>query len=266
MGASRVISICADDFGIDLAVDEAILSLAAQHRLTGTSCLVDGVSFAASARALSQSSLQKGLHLNFTESLSTKGPVWSLKRLILLAYLQRLPIEQLRTGIGRQLDTFEARLNQAPDYIDGHQHIHQLPQLREALLEELALRYSGNPPWIRYTGAERVAGHGSWRAQLKPRLIAALGARDLRSLARSQGLTMNPGFTGVYDFKGGASTYARFVQHWLNLMQHGDSLMCHPALRSVPGDPLSEQRVAEYQVLSSPEMGEWLAQRNLRLA
>lgn len=268
MGMRKVISICADDFGQDQAIDSSIVELLASKSLSGTSCLVDGRSFQVSAASLRQAPGQKGLHLNFTERLTDSSQaIWPLKKLIVLAYLRRLPIEKIKASIAHQLDLFERHMQQVPDYIDGHQHVHQLPQIRELLLAQIEQRYAANPPWLRYTGAERInTPDGRSKATLKPRIIAALGATELARLAIAKRVTMNAAFTGVYDFSGGREAYAQWVQYWFSLMQHGDTMMCHPATQSVEGDVLGAQRVAEYEVLKSAQMRQWLAQHELTLA
>src|SRR3546814_19482765 len=69
------IVICADDFGMNPAIDAGILELAGARRLNATTCMALGPSFAASAPALAANpGLQAGLHLNFTESLGQPGP------------------------------------------------------------------------------------------------------------------------------------------------------------------------------------------------
>lgn len=267
MAKDRQISICADDFGMAPAVDAAVLELAQARRLSGTSCLVDGASFRQSAPALRQTHLQKGLHLNFTEFGSRPGVyAMPLKQVILTSLLHRLDSARVKASIARQCDEFEQALGQGPDYIDGHQHVHQLPMIREALLEEMERRYGGRMPWLRYTGAQRLGSAFSVGERFKARVIASLGADALASLAAAKGVTLNAGFTGVYDFKGGQARYARLMQAWLAAMLHGDSLMCHPALEALAGDPLGAQRLAEYQVLSGPDMARWLDQYSLCIA
>ncbi len=267
MAKDRQISICADDFGMAPAVDEAVLKLAQAQRLTGTSCLVDGDSFVQNAAALRQSTLQKGLHLNFTEFASQAGVyAMPLKQVILRSLLHRLDSEKVKSSVARQLDRFEEVMGQGPDYIDGHQHVHQLPMIREALLAEMERRYAASMPWLRYTGAQRLAVGFAFKDRFKAQIIAALGSKDLLRQARAKGVTLNTGFTGVYDFQGGKERYSALIQAWLAAMQHGDSLMCHPSLNTVAGDPVGAQRLAEYEVLSSPEMQQWLDQYSLRIA
>lgn len=267
MAKDRQISICADDFGMAPAVDEAILKLAQARRLTGTSCLVDGDSFVQNAPALRQSTLQKGLHLNFTEFASQAGVyAMPLKQVIIRSLLHRLDSQKVKDSVARQLDRFEEVMGQGPDYIDGHQHVHQLPMIREALLAEMERRYAASMPWLRYTGAQRLATGFAFKDRFKAQIIAGLGSRDLLRLARAKGATLNSSFTGVYDFQGGKERYSALVKAWLAVMQHGDSMMCHPSLSSVQDDPVGLQRQAEYEVLAGDEMQQWLDQYSLRIA
>jgi hypothetical protein len=89
----------------------------------------------------------------------------------------------------------------------------------------------------------------------KPRLIAALGAGGLRRLARAQGWMQNRHLLGVWDFAGDAQALLALVRGWLRDAKPGDLWMCHPAASTSPGDPIAAARVAEYQVLASPELG-----------
>src|SRR5690606_39317197 len=103
------IVICADDFGIDPAADEAILRLAELGRLNATSCLAEGPGFAGHASALRASGLQLGLHLNFTESIGGTVVHMPVSALILKAWLRRLPTAQVDAQIVR--DRKSTRLN-----------------------------------------------------------------------------------------------------------------------------------------------------------
>ncbi|MFX7329301.1 ChbG/HpnK family deacetylase, partial [Acinetobacter baumannii] len=81
----------------------------------------------------------------------------------------RLDASALRDEIATQCALFEDATGRAPDYVDGHQHVHQLPQIREALVEVLVARYTGRLPRLRIRGAR--IGDGD-----KPLFIAARGA------------------------------------------------------------------------------------------
>ncbi|WP_345797062.1 ChbG/HpnK family deacetylase [Castellaniella sp. MT123] len=260
----RRIVVCADDFGMNAAVDAGILSLATLGRLSATSLLVDGPTASRNVPALLDTPLQVGLHLNLTESFGQPGLCLPLRQLIQAAYLRRLPMAQVREGVHRQLDRFRVLTGRGPDYVDGHQHVHQLPGVRDALLQ--ALDADGDArPWIRDTGRPRMAGlPGGLR--FKAGVIAILGAAGLRRRARTGGYRQNPGFLGVYDFKGGIPAYETWMSRWLTACQDGDVLMCHPALGHEPTDALSSQRQAEYAVLAGARMGRWLTEYHLTIA
>ncbi|MCB5363513.1 ChbG/HpnK family deacetylase [Pusillimonas sp. CC-YST705] len=261
--AAKHIIICADDFGMNSAVNQGVLELARLGRLNATSCLVDGPQFGADAAALRDSGLSAGLHLNFTEPYPAAALIHPLGTLIRKAYLRRLNPRLLRDQIARQFDRYEDLMQQAPDFVDGHQHVHQLPQIREALLGELARRYAAHPPWLRCTTALPVTGLPlSYR--FKAAVIQTLGAGALGRLVKGR-LPLSRSLTGVYDFQGGEASYARLLKAWLSQMREGDLLMCHPASHIMQGDILGEQRVAEFRVLAAPETGQHLARLGLTL-
>ncbi len=279
--AGRII-VCADDFGMNPAIDQGVLELARLGRLNAASCLVDGPCFAADAQALRASGLQAGLHLNFTEPYPGMALAQPLAALIRQAYLRRLDMACVRGQIARQFDRFEDVMQRAPDFVDGHQHVHQLPWIRDALLAEMARRYGAGGqaspgladdpagtapafprPWLRGTRAPAQPGI-PWRHRAKAGVIQALGARALARRAAGR-FGMNRRFVGVYDFQGGGDVYAALLARWLEQMRAGDLLMCHPASHIMREDTLGEQRVAEFRVLAAPETGRHLARLGLVL-
>jgi predicted glycoside hydrolase/deacetylase ChbG (UPF0249 family) len=264
VGKKRIV-ICADDFGMNPGVDEAVLQLAALGRLSATSCMSGAPRFRADAAALAGSGLQTGLHLNFTEALGdARGLYLPLSRFIALAYLRRLDRARLRAQVCRQLDDFEDAMGRAPDFVDGHQHVHQLPQLRGELLAELERRYGERRPWLRYTGMRR-GGAGSAAFVVKAGIIELLGAHRFARMARRLGYAMNGGFLGVYGFQGGEPAYCTLLRGWLEHARDTDLLMCHPASRACEGDGLGAQRSAEFRVLAGDEMPAWLVACGLEL-
>ncbi len=241
--------VCADDFGMNQAANRAILALAHKRRLSATSCLVDGPFFEEGAAALGETLVQKGLHLNFTDDLGQPGLHQPLKALIRDAYLYRLDAGAVRLQIVRQLDRYEAVMGGPPDYVDGHLHVHQLPQIRDELIFELSRRYRDRPGfWIRSTMARRQPRLPR-RLRLKARIIQLLGARKLVKMAALQGFQTNAGFLGVYDFQGGAAAYARYLDGWLAAARSGDVMMCHPEQFFPTDTRIDPQRNAEYDAL-----------------
>jgi len=261
---TKRIVVCADDFGMNPAVNAGILSLAGMGRVNAASCLAQGPAFKSDAPALAQSGLQLGLHLNFTEPMGQSGLYLPLHRVIIQAYLRRLDAAQVRRQILRQLDSFETVLGRSPDFVDGHQHIHQLPQIREILVRELASRYSERRPWLRFTRTGSQSGV-TVPLRLKAQVIQWLGSRRLARLAQRHGFSLNPGFLGVYDFRGGHLLYRRLLRLWLRGAAEGDVLMCHPAAYSDASDALGAQRRAEFEVLASDQTGRWLEKYGVAL-
>jgi len=256
--------LCADDFGMSEAIDTGIIRLAEQGRLSAASCLSLGPTFARHAHALAGTGARMGLHLNFTESLGQPGLYLPLATLIRRAYARRLDVAVLRAQIQDQLEAFEAGLGRAPDFVDGHQHVHQLPQIRDVLLVALADRYAGQAlPWLRSTRMAALSGLPV-RQRAKAFVIQALGAAALGRNARRLGFHLNVRFAGVYDFRGGEPAFGRLLSSWLTQLQDGDLLMCHPAAHADAADPLGQQRLAEFKVLAGDDAGRWLEENRIQ--
>ncbi|NYT65506.1 ChbG/HpnK family deacetylase [Alcaligenaceae bacterium] len=258
------IMLCADDFGMNQAVNDGIVALAEQGRLSATSCLVGGPVFRSGTSALLASGLSSGLHLNFTESMGQAGLYMPVSSLIRRTMFRQLDVQQLRTQIDQQLDQYEDAMGQPPAFVDGHQHVHQFAQIRTELVQALNRRYTEHKPYLRYTWPANL--QDTPRAQqFKAYIIAALGARPFATLARQHGYSTNRNFLGVYDFEGGSQRYAALLSSWLQNAQDGDMVMCHPAASIQADDGLGVQRYAEFQVLSSPDLGCWLTAYGLSL-
>lgn len=198
-----------------------------------------------------------GLHLDLTESPLLPRTAKPLNHWIRDSFAHRLDARALRAEIRAQLDAFEQVIGRGPMYVDGHQHVHQLPVVRSELLAELHNRYGSFKPWLRSTRRVReplAVAHQTWRELVKPWVIERLGQRGLACLARRWGHPQNHRLLGVYDFRGGAPRYSRLLAAWFRAAGDGDLLMCHPSLTRQRGDPIVDARLAEFQVLSSDVM------------
>lgn len=105
-----LIRICADDFGISTGVSETILQLGYQRRLNSISVMTENSNFAryvSELRHLKSQSIEIGLHW-MSSSLKTSN-------------------RAVRASLTAQFHAFEASLKFAPDYIDSHRHVHQVP-------------------------------------------------------------------------------------------------------------------------------------------
>ena len=168
--------VCGDDFGMNADIDEAMISLAGLGRMSAVSCLTLGPTFQANAARLAMRDIDLGLHLNLTEALSDGAETMPpLSRLIMRAYAGRLDAAWVDAQLERQFDAFEAAFGRMPDYVDGHQHVHQLPVVRQRLLALLKRRYGGRMPWLRQTAPGMLSGI-PLKETFKAHVIGALGA------------------------------------------------------------------------------------------
>jgi predicted glycoside hydrolase/deacetylase ChbG (UPF0249 family) len=239
MSTNKRVVVCADDFGFSDVACEAAIELAAKGAISAVSCAVDGATATRHALALLAVSadVSLGLHFNLTE------PATAPMHASLGAWLWRAQITRsIDTGgvlaeLRRQLSLFETLFARPPDFVDGHQHVHQLHAIAPLLIEELSRRY-GMRVAVRSTLPLRFRG-------IKAGVIARLGGRQLRHLLHAQGLTTNADFAGVYDFSSRVP-YADRMQQWLASIGDLGLIMCHPE-RSTREQP--DARALEYMFL-----------------
>ena len=243
--------LCADDFAQSEAIDTAIIELIEKNRLTAASCMTLSPRWAESGKKLTASIRKKasiGLHLDFTHF----GDAISHLKLILLSFSRQLSKSRIKHMIHHQLDAFEATIGTAPDYVDGHQHVHQLPQIRDALFEVLLERYPNNLPWLRVAKPPISDG-------LKGLIIRILGSNAFERKAKALGFAYSGCLLGVYGFNGSSEDYLKRFKCWLtNINKHNATpvLMCHPALQMSHNeeDLIYLARVREFGVLASDEL------------
>ncbi|MBI3347153.1 MAG: ChbG/HpnK family deacetylase [Burkholderiales bacterium] len=265
----RRLSVCADDYGQGAAVDRGILALAQQGRITALSALVTPPRWPGAGSALHDARIEgvaTGLHFNLTEGQPLSAELrrdWPrfppLRALIAQALGGRLSAGlggALAAEFQAQLQRFVDVSGRAPDFIDGHQHVHALPGVRPLVLA--AARSLGLP--LRNTG--RVLGPGF---AFKRRVIEALGGRALEAQMRARGVAMAPALIGVYDFSPRAD-YRALMRAWLHGAPDGALLFCHPALGEPDaGDPIAAARQREMAYLASPAFAADLAEAGVSL-
>jgi predicted glycoside hydrolase/deacetylase ChbG (UPF0249 family) len=273
---TKSLALCADDYGLSPATDRGILKLVQAWRLTDVSCLVNGPRWPKAARELAalavvrQGRVRTGLHLNLTEG-SPLSPelarLWpqfpDLEKLIVDAHLHRLPAAELRAEMQAQFDAFVQARGKPPSHVDGHQHVHHLPQVREALLALLAPRSDIR---VRHTG--RVQGPGYLVKRL---LIEGTGGRTLGRQLIALRRQANTQLYGVYDFL--RADYRGLMRSWLaDLPDEGSLIFCHPGdavtaqdAAGTPPDPIAAARVREAAYLGSDDFKADLQAASVRL-
>lgn len=269
--------LCADDYGLSPSVNTAIRDLVTRERLNATSVMVVAPSLnPGEAAALKQLNAERqrvaiGLHVTLTAPFAPgiddfrplqQGHFPSVGQMLRAATLRRLHPEQLHAEVARQLQAFIDVFGQPPDFIDGHQHVHLFPQVRDAVLRVAAER--APQAWLRQCG--RPAGTRRRFADRKGLLLDILSVRFRRRAARL-GLHTNPVFAGTYDFRPDADFSALFPS-FLNGMRADGLIMCHPGFVDAELtrlDPLTTLREREYAYLIGDCFPKALAERHLTL-
>jgi len=236
----RVIDVCADDFGLTQAASLSILHLGERGALSSTSCAVDGTALAAHLPALRalRPRLRVGLHFNLTGNPTFAGSQ-PVTQWIRDCWLGRVDRRAMAAEVARQLDRFGQLFDSPPDFVDGHEHVHQFPVLRDLLLEAVTARYGSSIP-IRCTWPQHWQGS-------KAAIIALLGARAMRNAAQQAGLRTNSDFAGVYDLAS-ATGYASRMEQWVSRLADGGLIMCHPERPMTDAQPA---RIAEHTFFDS---------------
>jgi predicted glycoside hydrolase/deacetylase ChbG (UPF0249 family) len=256
----------------------AIRDLVVRRRLNATSAMVVAPSFHRSeAHALDvlntgMARVAIGLHLTLTapfRPLSAaykpvrEGAFLSLPATLARAFLHRLSPSALASEIAAQLRMFVHTFGRPPDFIDGHQHVHLFPQIREAVLEVAKTNAPG--AWLRQCG--RVPPRALSLRDRKAWLLDRL-SRDFRQRAEALGLRTNPGFAGAYAFRDDADFPALFAG-FLDQLPDGGMIMCHPGFVDAELqrlDPLTTLREREYAFLAGDAFPNLLAGHGVALA
>lgn len=248
---SRYIRICADDFALDDGTTQGIISLLTRQRITATSCLVEAQSWpdaAKSARLAGVPSEALGLHFNLTEGLSVSDR--SLKQRLLASLFGHVDQLDIENRLQHQLDLFEQHWCRSPAHVDGHQHVHIFPVIRNVLLNVLKNRYPDQLPKLRNIAPLT----GPSDAPIKYCLLNMLGSRFSQQ-ALDAGFLCNSGFAGAYSLSGDVN-YAALLNAWLLRLPAGSEIMCHPA--SSLSDSHGKARQNEYDYLSGDLFANYL--------
>jgi predicted glycoside hydrolase/deacetylase ChbG (UPF0249 family) len=267
----RTICLCVDDFGLHEGVNDAALRLVGMDRAHAIGCMVGAPGWAHSGqrlRALAANTVDVGLHLDLTEYPLLERSRRALVALIVRSHSRTLVRDPLRAEIAAQFDAFEQVAGRGPAFVDGHQHVHQFPVIRDLILDETDGRYRDSKPWLRSTRTPRpgvAVADATRRDRLKPRTIEFLGARGLERLAQRRGYRQNRHLLGVYGFTGGRQRYERWLAAWLSRCDDADLLMCHPSTPCGEAAPALPARLAEFEVLAAPLFGQMLARERIML-
>ena len=273
--AGRQIWLCADDYGISRSVNAAIRELILRGRINATSVMTAAPHFDASeAAALDElnSGITRaalGLHVTLTapfkpqsESFAplSHGHFLPLQKTMRAAITRRLQPELLVIEIATQVQAFVMAFGRPPDFVDGHQHVHLFPQVRDAFLKVVA--EAAPNAWVRQCGRPRSAR----RLKDRKELVLDVLSLGFRRKARQLGVATNPAFAGAYDFK---ADFPAIFPRFLAGLPDGGLVMCHPGVVDAGLkrlDPLTHQREREFAYFNSEEFPRVLAEHGVALA
>jgi chitin disaccharide deacetylase len=208
--------LCADDFGIAPDVDDAILQLVAQRKLSAVSvmaALLEEPTPALRELLVHRDHLDVGLHLTLTDepvaapspaldSLRRNGRFFTFRQLWSRCASDATRAEDISREIARQLQCFKELTGIAPDYVDGHLHVQQIPVVRRELIALVSAMPAADRPYVRNA-------HEPERA----------------------GIQTNDGFAGICDYHLWP-TYADSLRRIFRHVRPGNYLiMAHPGLR-----------------------------------
>jgi predicted glycoside hydrolase/deacetylase ChbG (UPF0249 family) len=259
MKATHHLLLSADDFAMTDGVSRGIGELARAGRISATSVMVSMRHWPAlgqEARAL-RAHIAVGLHFNLTlgaplgpmPKLAPEGRFPTIADLSRKALRRDIDASEITAEMTRQIDSFVAAVGFPPDHIDGHQHVHALPVIRDGVLAALTAHRWSIPPLIR-DPADHLGAILSRRMALAKSGALWWLSRGFGAAARSHGFPTNDSFAGVtgFDPASTASDFERAGRHSGAL----HLVMCHPGfpddeLRSL--DPITDRRQVEYDHL-----------------
>ncbi len=272
--------LCADDYGLSPAVSAGIFEALVAGRLNATGAMTNQPNWQPAARELQalegRGDARRalfGVHLNLTmgkpitgaAALASAGRFPQLST-FLRGGLSRDAIADVVREIRAQLDAFEDAMGRAPDFIDGHQHVHVLEPVRGLLLDEAQRRGYAGKVWLRDSTdrPDRILRRG---VETKKALALAWFGRGFANEARAKGFAINDGFSGYSAFDAVRDYGADFARY---LAQPGARhlVMCHPGhvdeeLKSL--DPVTTTREQELAFLLSDRFSETMEKAGARL-
>lgn len=266
--------LCADDYAMTPAISHAILALLDVGRITATGAMTNRPFWPAAAGSLRSfiGAADLGLHISLTcgapltrmPHFAPAGTFPKLKAVLGAGLTGRLPLTEIEAEIEAQIAAYEERMGRAPDFIDGHQHIHALPGVRRAFAAVLERRYWVRPPYLRNPADSYGAIVARQRHGAKAALLSAL-TQPFAARMRALGFTLNDGFSGYSGFAPEAD-YACDFKSYLIAPGARHLVMCHPGmvdaeLRAL--DPAVESRAHEFAFFQSNRFPELCAEAGM---
>ncbi len=253
----------ADDFALTPGVSAGILDLLEAQRITAAGAMTNRPHWRSGAGAFAQfsDSADLGLHFNLTcgtpltrmRKLAPAGTLPKLPFILMGGVAGMLPLGEIAAELEAQIDAFEQSMGRAPDFIDGHQHVHALPRVRRVMAEVLARRFPGAKPYVR-DPADAVSAIRARKQHVGKAMLLERLSRPFGPAMRALGFQTNEGFSGYSRFNATVD-YGRDFESYLVACGPRPLVMCHPGFmdNELHGlDPATASREAEMGFLLSP--------------
>ena len=267
---ARDFTICADDYGLTQAVSAGILEAVEAGRIDATGAMTARPHWKTAARDLASlgSAVQAGLHLDLTLGppltpmpiLAPRGKLPTIGALIRLSQAGRLPEAEIRAEIAAQIDAFGEHYGAAPAFIDGHQHVHMLPGIRDWLFEAALARGLAGKIWMR-DSADRFTRILKRGVEAPKAMIVSLAGRGFGAAARARGFATNEGFSGYSAFDP-RRDFSKDFARYLVAPGARHLIMCHPGrvdFELEQLDPATYSREQELEFLLSDRFKDVMA-------
>ncbi|KAM5191255.1 carbohydrate deacetylase [Mantella aurantiaca] len=296
-----------DDFGYCPRRDIGIVECFQAGAISNVSLLVNGNSAASAANLANRYNIPIGLHANLSEGIPVCGELQHNSTLIDAQGVFRgkmgirkalaqglLNIAEVRQELCAQVKLFRELTGQNPQHMDGHQHVHVLPRIREEfaqVLHEHGIPYTRVPvevglnrcDWIQgelmefYRGVENDAlntvevfkNHGiRW-----PDIYIGLSTmgKNMTISNIQQALDYS-----IQSLQGRQSPHSsRHSPHSHSNTSISIELMTHPGYPSVPPEggcgegpdnfSQSWERLHEMEILKNPLLNSYYSERGIQL-
>ncbi|OWY39732.1 cellobiose phosphorylase [Xenophilus sp. AP218F] len=259
---TKRLTLCADDFAQSPAISQGILELLAAGRLSATSVMSQSPHWPALAGELKAFDGQADIGLHFNLSHPFGPDAKPLSHWLMKSQLRQLSPRALRDALLSQLDRFGEAFGRLPDFIDGHQHVHALPVVRDALFDAVETRWQTQPqPYLR--APDKLGHPGDNRLKA---LILRSVCTGFAEQAEERGFSITPWFGGMYSLTPQAD-FPGLMRQWLERSPDRALIMCHPGQRaSDADDPIAASRGAELAYLASNAFVEHCQRHQVKLA
>lgn len=269
--SEKKIVICADDYAYSTQASKAIRELLLKNKINATSCMTDTKFWIKEAKNLKKEINKTknnnliGLHFTLTEQVNSKHFIRScfknknisLLELLIRSKLRLVSFDKIYEILNYQYNAFIKEFNKQPDFIDGHQHIHQFPVVRDVFIKFYKdNKLVSNNCFLRTT----YPLYGS-KDLLKQIIIKASGSKIFARLIKKNNIPTNIGFSGLYKLKSESYENIRSCyKYFFSEVKHNSLIMCHPGLQADRSegegeglDEIATRRVLEYKYFISKD-------------